>query len=70
MSYSNIDEDRARRFEEYNETREWLKEKATECDLYVYDQSEGCGRCQYESDMPKCKYADCKYLQNLLIQYH
>ena len=66
MSYSRIDENREKAIEEYNEMRDYLKDKAQECDLYIYDNEQGIGCCAYDSDMPECKYADCKYLQDCL----
>ena len=66
MSWSRIEENREKAIQEYQEMRDYLKDKASECDLYQYDQERGIGCCTYDSDMPECKYADCKYLQDSL----
>lgn len=66
MSWSRIEENREKAIQEYQEMRDYLKDKASECDLYLYDQERGIGCCTYDSDMPECQYADCKYLQDSL----
>lgn len=68
MSYSRVDENRSKAIEAYNEMKDYFREKARYCDLYCYDDEEGCGRCTYDSAMPECIYSGCKYLRNLVEQ--